>query len=72
VETIPAYRLYAAPEGNQDARGAAFISLPMEIMAADATGDVLTPVKLDLLGAADEHLINAAPPRRAHRSLGAE
>jgi hypothetical protein len=45
----------------------------MEIMAADATVDALTPVKPDLLGAiVDEHLIHAAPSRRAHRSLGAE
>jgi hypothetical protein len=44
----------------------------MEIMAADATGDVLTPVKPDFLGAADEHMVHAAPSRRAHRSLDAE
>ena len=57
---------------NQEGRGAAFVSVPVDIMAADATGDVLTPMKPDLPGAADEHVVHAAPSQRAHRLLGAE
>lgn len=40
--------------------GASFVSLPMDIMAAPADGEVLAPVMPDLLGAADALSINVA------------
>jgi len=40
--------------------GASFVSLPMDIMAAKASGEVLTPVMPDLLGAADELALEEA------------
>src|SRR3984885_11084761 len=40
--------------------GASFISLPMDIMAAPATGEVVTPVMPDQLGAADPLFIDKA------------
>ena len=57
ISEVVADAFRAAESGRP---GAAFVSLPMDIMAAAATGDVLTPVKPDLLGAADEHLVHAA------------
>jgi acetolactate synthase-1/2/3 large subunit len=57
ISEVVADAFRAAESGRP---GASFVSLPMNIMAAPASGDVLTPVKPDLLGAADEQSIHAA------------
>jgi acetolactate synthase-1/2/3 large subunit len=57
ISEVVADAFRAAESGRP---GASFISLPMDIMAGKATGDVLTPVRPNLLGAADENAIKAA------------
>jgi acetolactate synthase-1/2/3 large subunit len=57
ISEVVADAFRAAESGRP---GASFVSLPMNIMAAPAAGDVLTPVKPDLLGAADEQSLHAA------------
>jgi len=57
ISEVVADAFRAAESGRP---GASFISLPMDIMAESATGEVLTPVQPDLLGAADENAIDAA------------
>jgi acetolactate synthase-1/2/3 large subunit len=57
ISEIVADAFRAAESGKP---GAAFVSLPMDIMAAEAKGDVLTPVKPESLGAADGHELSEA------------
>src|ERR1700722_6547114 len=57
ISEVVADAFRAAESGRP---GAAFISLPMDIMAAPAMGDVLTPVMPDQLGAADALFLDKA------------
>jgi hypothetical protein len=74
---IRAYRLYTRPDGNCQFRNLVRIRPHTQKLNATARelfahGPKLTPVELDLLGAADEYLVYATASRQAHRSLGAE
>jgi acetolactate synthase I/II/III large subunit len=57
ISEVVADAFRAAESGRP---GASFISLPMDIMAAEAEGEVLTPVKPEALGAADDHEMSEA------------
>ena len=57
ISEIVADAFRAAESGRP---GAAFVSLPMDIMAAEAKGEVLTPVKPESLGSADDHELSKA------------
>jgi acetolactate synthase-1/2/3 large subunit len=57
ISEIVADAFRAAESGRP---GAAFVSLPMDIMTAEAKGEVLTPVKPESLGAADDHELSEA------------
>src|ERR1700739_479956 len=57
ISEVVADAFRAAESGRP---GASFVSLPMDIMAGKASGEVLTPVKPDLLGAADERALDEA------------
>jgi acetolactate synthase-1/2/3 large subunit len=60
ISEVVADAFRAAESGRP---GASFISLPMDIMAAEAKGEVLTPVKPEALGAAADHEMNDAATR---------
>jgi acetolactate synthase-1/2/3 large subunit len=60
ISEVVADAFRAAESGRP---GASFISLPMDIMAAEAEGEVLTPVKPEALGAADDHEMSEAAAR---------
>jgi len=65
ISEVVADAFRAAESGRP---GASFISLPMDIMAGNAPGQVLTPVKPDMLGAADEHALDEAANAINHAS----
>ena len=60
ISEVVADAFRAAESGRP---GASFISLPMDIMAAEAKGEVLTPVKPEALGGADDHEMAEAAAR---------
>jgi acetolactate synthase-1/2/3 large subunit len=60
ISEVVADAFRAAESGRP---GASFVSLPMDIMAAEAKGEVLTPVKPEALGAAADHEMDEAAKR---------